>query len=157
MTTDSFVLDEKDRILLRALQRDGRITNSALAERAGLSESACLRRREALEKRGFVIGYRAQLSREALGFALDVFVAITLKDQAQATLTAFEAGVKLAPEVLECFLTTGESDYRLRICARDVADLERIHAQVLTRLPGVARIQSSVVMRTVVERETLPI
>ncbi len=152
-----FDIDAKDRLILRLLQVDGRMTNAALAERAGLSESACLRRREALERQGLIRGFRAELDRAALGYALDVLVAITLENQAQATLAAFEQAVRTAPEILQCFLTTGESDYRLRLCARDVADLERIHAQVLTRLPGVARIQSSVVLRSVVDRTTLPL
>jgi Lrp/AsnC family transcriptional regulator, leucine-responsive regulatory protein len=155
--TDIATIDDKDRALLRALQRDGRATIAALAERISLSESACRRRIEALEKRGIIEGYRADLNAGALGFSLTVFVSISLGTQTDHDLGAFEAAVRAAPEVLECWLMTGEADYLLRVAARDVADLERIHREVLTRLPSVVRVNTALAMRSVSRAQGLPI
>jgi Lrp/AsnC family transcriptional regulator, leucine-responsive regulatory protein len=156
-TTVSVAIDDRDRAILRVLQADGRVTNAELAARVNLSESACLRRLRALEEAGVIAGYTALLDRAAVGLSLDVFVTIALSSQAEAALAAFEAAVRGASEVLECHLTTGDADYLLRVAARDVGDLERIHARVLTRLPHVARINSSIVMRTVRRTTALPV
>jgi DNA-binding Lrp family transcriptional regulator len=150
-------LDAADKALLRRLQREGRATNAELAEAAHLSESACFRRVRALEAEGVITGYAATVDPRAVGLALTVFVSITLSSQAQDVLAAFEAAVAEAPEIMECHLMTGQADYILRVVASDVDDLERLHAQVLTRLPGVARINSSIALRTVVRRTALPV
>jgi Lrp/AsnC family transcriptional regulator, leucine-responsive regulatory protein len=155
--TDSTQVDDKDRALLRALQRDGRATIAALADKIALSESACRRRIEALEKRGIIEGYRADLNADKLGFSLTVFVSISLGTQTDRDLGAFEAAVRAAPEVMECWLMTGDADYLLRVAARDVADLERIHREVLTRLPSVVRVNTALAMRSVSPARGLPI
>lgn len=142
-------MDQKDRAILRILQREGRISVAGLSERVALSESACRRRVEALEKAGVIKGYQAMLDPAALGYALTVFVSITLAAQSDRELSAFEAAARAAPEVLECWLMTGTSDYLLRVAARDVADLERIHREVLTRLPAVTRVTTAIAMREV--------
>lgn len=150
-------LDVPDKVLLRTLQEDGRATNAELAEAAHLSESACFRRVKALEADGVIRGYAATVDPAAVGLGLTVYVSITLASQAQDVLAAFEAAVAEAPEIMECHLMTGQADYIVRLVASDVNDLERLHAQVLTRLPGVARLNSSIALRSVVRRSALPI
>lgn len=150
-------LDNVDKSLLRHLQTHGRATNAELAEAARLSDSACFRRVRALEAEGVITGYAATVDPRAVGLALTVYVSITLDSQAKDVLSAFEAAVAEAPEIMECHLMTGQADYILRVVAADVDDLERLHASVLTRLPGVARINSSIALRTVVRRTALPV
>jgi Lrp/AsnC family transcriptional regulator, leucine-responsive regulatory protein len=157
MLMETATLDDKDRALLRALQRDGRASIASLADKIALSESACRRRIEALETRGIIEGYRADLNPAQLGFNLTVFVSISLNTQTDRDLGAFEAAVRAAPEVLECWLMTGDADYLLRVAARDVADLERIHREVLTRLPSVVRVNTALAMRSVSPARGLPI
>lgn len=150
-------LDRYDRTLLRLLQQDARMTNTALAARVNLSESACLRRVRALEESGLIEGYTALVDQQRAGFAVNVFVNITLDRQSQTGLEAFESAVRRIPEVMECYLMTGEHDYLLRLVVSDLADFERIHNQHLTRLPSVARVHSSFAMRTVTRSRTLPV
>jgi len=156
-TVSAVTLDAIDRKMLRALQLDGRITNADLARTVNLSESACLRRLRALETAGVISHYAAVVNERAVGWPISVFVTVTLSSQAEATLTAFEAAVSTVPEVVECYLMTGGSDYLLRLVVRDVDDLERVHAKALTTIPGVTRVSSSVAMRTVVKRGALPV
>lgn len=157
MAKISVNLDPVDKSLLRRLQERGRATNAELAEAANLSESACFRRVRTLESEGVITGYVATVNPHAVGLALTVFVSITLSSQAQDVLEAFERAVAAAPEIMECHLMTGQADYMIRLVASDVEDLERMHATLLTRLPGVARINSSIALRTVVRRSALPV
>jgi DNA-binding Lrp family transcriptional regulator len=150
-------LDRTDRTLLAELQRDGRVTNRELAERAHLSESACLRRVRALEEAGVIDRYAALVNQVKVGLPGNVFVSITLNRQEQADLRAFEEAVRRVPEVMECYLMTGQQDYLLRVVVSDPADFERLHSQHLTSLPGVARVQSSFALRTVRKSTELPI
>jgi Lrp/AsnC family transcriptional regulator, leucine-responsive regulatory protein len=152
----SMDLDRYDRAILRLLQEDARMTNALLASRVSLSESACLRRVRALEESGLVQGYTALVDQQRAGFPVNVFVSITLDRQSQTGLEAFESAVRRVPEVMECYLMTGEHDYLLRLVVTDLADFERIHNQHLTRLPSVARVHSSFAMRTVTRSRTLP-
>jgi DNA-binding Lrp family transcriptional regulator len=156
-TVSAVELDAIDRKMLRVLQQDGRITNADLARQVALSESACLRRLRALESAGVIGRYAAMINERAVGLPISVFVTVTLASQSEAALTAFEAAVAAVPEVMECYLMTGGSDYLLRLVVRDVDDLERLHAKALTRLPGVNRVSSSVAMRAVVKRGALPV
>jgi DNA-binding Lrp family transcriptional regulator len=150
-------LDRTDRLLLDVLQRDARITNAALAERAHLSESACLRRVRALETSGLISGYGARIDQEKAGLPVNVFVSITLDRQDQTDLQAFESAVRRIPEVMECYLMSGDYDYLVRVVVADTADFERLHSQHLTRLPGVARVHSSFALRAVARLNVLPI
>jgi len=150
-------IDRIDRRILEELQRNGRIPNSDLATRVGLSESACLRRVRTLEAEGYIERYAAILNLAKLGMDMSLLVRITLKSQIDRELRAFEAAVKCVPEVVECYLTTGGSDYVLRVVARSAADIERIHGEVLTKLPGVARVESSFVLREVVRTASVPV
>lgn len=149
-------LDRYDRAILRLLQQDARVTNARLAAEVSLSESACLRRVRALEESGLIEGYTALINQQKAGYPVNVFVSITLDRQSQSGLTAFETAVRKIPEVMECYLMTGEHDYLLRLVVTDLADFERIHNQHLTRLPSVARVQSSFAMRTVTRSRSLP-
>jgi DNA-binding Lrp family transcriptional regulator len=150
-------LDRYDKQILEALQRDGRISNVQLAALVNLSESACLRRVRALEDSGMIDRYAALVSQSKAGLSGNVFVHIGLQREEQSELAAFEEAVRNIPEVMECYLMTGEFDYLLRIVVADMADFERLHKGALTRLPGVARVNSSVAIRTVQKRTELPL
>jgi len=145
-------LDRIDIAILESLQKDGRISNAALAEKVGLSQSACSRRLDSLEKEGVVRGYHARLSNAALGHGMTAIVHISLSGQFGKTLADFEAAVKRCPNVLSCHLMSGEYDYILRIAARDLEDYERIHKEWLTAMPHVIKINSSFALREVVDR-----
>ncbi|WEX07402.1 Lrp/AsnC family transcriptional regulator [Chelativorans sp. AA-79] len=150
-------LDRIDIAILDALQQDGRMPNAALAEKVGLSQSACSRRLDNLEKSGVIKGYHAQISNVALGHRMTVIVHISLSGQFEKTLSEFEAAVKRCPNVLSCHLMSGEYDYILRIAARDLEDYERIHKEWLTGMPHVIKINSSFALREVVDRTAIGI
>lgn len=150
-------LDPKDKAILSALQADGSLANAVLAERVDLSESTCLRRVKLLEQSGVIERYTAVLNPLKVGMSVSFLVRITLKGQTDRDLGAFEQAVCRVPEVAECYLTTGQADYMLRVVARSAADFERLHSKVLTKLPGVARVDSSFVLRTVVKQAGLPL
>jgi Lrp/AsnC family transcriptional regulator, leucine-responsive regulatory protein len=150
-------LDRFDKAILQALQHDGRIANSALALRVNLSESASLRRVRALEHAGLIEGYTALLSQLKAGCPVNVFINITLDRQDETDLRRFEDAVRKIPEVMECYLMTGDYDYLVRVVVADTADFERLHSKHLTRLPGVARVHSSFALRTVQKSRELPI
>lgn len=150
-------LDRLDRKLLIALQEDGRISNVDLAALVHLSESACLRRVRALEEDGLIERYVALLNQKQVGLGGTVFVHIALRREEQSELAAFEAAIQNIPEVMECYLMTGEFDYLLQLVVSDMADFERLHNDALTRLPGVARVNSSVAIRTVQKTTVLPV
>ena len=150
-------LDRYDRAILRALQQDGRISNVHLAARVSLSESACLRRVRNLEHSGLLRGYVGLVDQSMAGYPDNVFVQITLSSQQRDDLAAFEAAVTELPEVMECYLMSGASDYILRVIVEDARDYERIHSNHLTRLPGVDRVHSSFALRTVIRRTEVPI
>lgn len=145
-------LDRIDIAILDVLQNDGRISNAALAEKVGLSQSACSRRLDSLEKTGVIRGYHAQLSNAAMGHQMTVIVHISLSGQFEKSLSEFEAAVKRCPNVLSCYLMSGEYDYILRIAAKDLADYERIHKEWLTAMPHVTKINSSFALREVIDR-----
>ncbi len=150
-------IDKTDRAILHALQLDGRLSNVNLANRINLSESACLRRVKLLEKAGVVERYSMLVNQSAVGLPGNVFVEISLAQQQQDELDTFEERVLQLPEVMECYLMSGDYDYLLRVVVADAADYERIHHQHLTRLPGVAKVRSSFALRTVTKANELPI
>jgi Lrp/AsnC family leucine-responsive transcriptional regulator len=150
-------LDRHDKLILKALQRDGRISNVQLAANVNLSESACLRRVRALEESGMISRYAALVSQNAVGLPGNVFVQIGLHREVESELAAFEDAVREIPEVMECYLMSGEFDYLIRVVVADMADFERIHKTALTRLPGVARVNSSFAIRTVRRKTELPL
>ncbi|AXI43795.1 Lrp/AsnC family transcriptional regulator [Sulfitobacter sp. SK011] len=150
-------LDEIDRRILRAVQRNGRMSNAEVSEIVHLSPSACHRRVQRLEKDGYIIDYVALLDARKVGVPTTVFVEITLQGQADEILDAFEKAVARIPDVLECHLMAGTADYLLKVVAEDTDDFARIHRQYLARLPGVGQMQSSFALRTVCKTTALPI
>ena len=149
-------MDRIDRSILLHLQDNARISNVELATAVGLSPSACLRRVGLLEKSGVIDGYRAELNATKLGHEVLVLMQITLEGQSAEMLAEFEAAAAEIPQVLACFLIAGDSDYILRVAARDVADFGRLHAEYLSALPHVLRMESSFVMRAVFNRSLAP-
>jgi DNA-binding Lrp family transcriptional regulator len=150
-------LDERDRAILRELQRDGRLTNAELSERVNLSPSACLRRVKILEDEGFIAGYAALVDPQRVELPAVAFVMITLDQQGRAALDAFERAVTRHPEIMECHLLAGTADYLVRVAFRDAAHFERIHSETLTQLPGVSRVQSIMTLRAVKRTTSLPV
>ncbi|WP_170589412.1 Lrp/AsnC family transcriptional regulator [Ruegeria arenilitoris] len=150
-------LDATDRRILAALQRKGRMSNAELSEQVNLSPSACHRRVQRLEAEGYIRDYVALLNARKLGVPTTVFVEITLQGQAEEVLEAFERAVRRIPDVLECHLMAGSADYVLKVVAENTEDFARIHRQYLSRLPGVAQMQSSFALRTVFKTTALPV
>lgn len=149
-------LDAIDKRILSALQKDGRLSNVQLAEQVGLSESACLRRVRLLEKSGIIDRYVMLIDQTAIGKPGTVFVRVTLEGQQQDKLQRFENEIGKVPEVMECYLMSGDSDYLLRIIVRDNEDYMRIHNR-LTSLPEVLRVQSSFALKAVLKKTELPL
>lgn len=142
-------LDAIDRNIIRALRRDGRMTNAKLAADVGLSPSACLRRVQILEDAGIIRGYTAIVGPIGAEERLIAIVQITLERQTEDYLNRFEEAVRRHPEIKECYLMTGDADYWLRVEAENAAAYEMTHKEVLSRLPGVTRIHSSFSIRSV--------
>ena len=150
-------LDEIDRKILRLLQEDGRLTLADLAAKVGLSPSPCLRRIRLLEKAGIIARYVAVLSQRKVGLPVSVFASIKLEKQREEELTRFAKAIARWPEVLECYLMTGPRDYLLRIVVEDLAAYEVFLKQKLTRLEGIASIESSFALEQVKYTNVLPI
>ncbi|MBP7336720.1 Lrp/AsnC family transcriptional regulator [Niveispirillum sp.] len=151
------ILDRTDRAILSALQEDGRLSVTDLAERVNLSHTPCLRRVKRLETQGVIRGYAAMVDQQAVGLPVSVFVSVTLERQAEAELDQFEAAIRACPEVMECFLMTGGSDFLLRVVAADLQAYELFLKRALTRIPGIRAIQSSFALKQVVGRAALPL
>jgi Lrp/AsnC family leucine-responsive transcriptional regulator len=151
-------LDRYDRRILEELQQDGRLTNLELAERIGLSPSPCLRRVRALEESGVIAGYRALLDANKLGLSLIALLSISMDRHTPERFAHFDAIVSALPEVLECLLITGrEADYQLKVVVRDMDAYQDLLLNKITRIEGVTGVQSSFVLRRVVERTALPL
>jgi DNA-binding Lrp family transcriptional regulator len=150
-------LDAIDRAILTELQKEGRLSNQDLAQRVHLSPSACLRRVKALEENQVISGYVAVVNPRAVGRHGISYTIINLESMNTPLLEAFEQAVRAQPEVLDCFYVAGSNDYLIRFAYRDAEDLERFHSEVLMRLPGVARSNSMLVLRTVKKTTALPL
>lgn len=142
-------LDETDRRILRSLQASGRLSIQELAEQVGLSASPVARRVRILEESGVLTGYAALIDEAKLGFGVSVFVSVQLDRQVDQALEVFEAAVRGFPEVVDCWLMTGNRDYLMRIATADLAEFEAFLTGRLTRVPGVANIESSIPLRRV--------
>ncbi len=143
-------LDARDHKILRLLRKDGRMSNAKLAAAVGLSPSACLRRLHLLEHSGVIRGYTALVETMDEDRQVTVILQVTLERQTDDYLRRFDAAVRRCPEVRECYLLSGTSDYLLRVVAQDPADYGRLYQDSLSRLPGVVRIQSSFAIRSVI-------
>ena len=145
-------IDSINDSILRELDQDGRIRNAELAERVGLSPSACLRRVREMERTGLIKGYRAVLDRTRLGGAVTVFVTVGLSGHLRKDALAFERAMQAAPEVRECHNITGVVEYLLRVEVADLAAYKRFHADTLGTVPQVASITSHVLLGSAKDR-----
>ena len=150
-------LDLIDRKILTTLQVDSRVTMQDLAERVGLSVSPCHRRVKLLEERGVITGYIATIDQKSLGLHVSVFISIKLERQKEEDLERFARAISGWEEVLECYLMTGNRDYLLRVVAADLASYEAFLKNKLTRLDGIASIESSFALSQVKYSTALPV
>jgi Lrp/AsnC family transcriptional regulator, leucine-responsive regulatory protein len=150
-------LDALDRKILSGLQVNGRMSLAELSDRVGLSPSPCLRRVRNLERSGVITRYVAVIDQRTVGLPVSVFVSIKLEKQKQESLDRFAKAVERWPEVLECYLMTGSRDYWLRVVVPDLEAYERFVKQKLTRLEGIASIESSFALEQVKYTNVLPI
>ena len=140
-----------------ALQEDARISNVDLAERVGLSPSPCLARVRALERSGLIKRYVTLVDPKLVGLDVSVFIQVSLEKQVGASLDAFEAAIQAMPEVMECYLMTGDSDYMLRVLVADVPAVQRFIVERLSKVPGVSSIRSSFALKQVKFNTALPL
>jgi DNA-binding Lrp family transcriptional regulator len=150
-------LDATDWKILALLQEDARISNVDLAKAVGLSPSPCLARVRALEEAGFIRRYVSLLDPQRVGLMVSVFIQVTLEKQVESALEVFERAIRDRPEVMECYLMTGESDYLLRVVVPDLQALERFILNFLSRVPGVGNIRSSFALKQVKYQTALPL
>ncbi|NKE68172.1 Lrp/AsnC family transcriptional regulator [Ramlibacter sp. RBP-2] len=150
-------LDAIDLRILAELQHDGALTNVELARRVHLSPSPCLVRVKALEAAGVIQRYVALADPKAIGLGVNVFISISLKEQAKESLAEFERRIAEHDEVMECYLMTGDSDYLIRVAVRDIAELERFILEQLTPIPGIEKIRSSFALKQVRYKTALPL
>lgn len=146
---DPAQIDEFDVRIIQTLQREGRLSVQDLSQRVGLSPTPVLRRMRRLEKDGVITGYAALVDEVAVGFPVQVFVSVKLDRQVDAALVSFEAAVQEFPEVVDCWLMTGNRDYLLRVVTDSLAGFEAFLTGRLTRLPSVLSIESSIPLRRV--------
>ena len=151
-------IDRYDRQILEHLQKDGRISNQDLADRIGLSPSPCLRRVRALEEAGIVKGYRALLDAKALGYSLMALIYISMDMHTPERFDNFERQIRENPEVLECLMITGQdADYQIKVVVKDMDAFQELLLNRITRIQGVTGVQSSFVLRRVVDTTVLPV
>ena len=150
-------IDAIDRKIVAALQEDGRMTTHDLADRVGLSASPCARRVRLLEEAGIIKGYVAVVDQGKVGLPISVFASVKLERQREEELDRFSQAILRWPEVADCYLMTGQRDYLLRIVAPDLESYERFLKDKLTRLKGVASIESSFALGQVKRSNILPV
>ena len=150
-------LDDVDRQILSDLQGDGRMTNVELAKRAGISAPPCLRRVRALEDAGIVRGYHADIDADALGYSVNVFAFVGLTSQAESDLREFEEMVSALPQVRECHMLMGETDFLLKIVAHDWDDFQRFLTSKLTPAPNVSHVKTALAIRSAKSLPGVPI
>ena len=150
-------LDEVDRRILHDLQNNGRITNVELAKRVGISAPPCLRRVRALEEAGYIRGYYAELDPTSLGYNVTVFAQVGLHSQSEPDLVAFESLVNTWPEVRDCHMLAGETDFILKIVAPDWETYQRLVTEKLTAAPNVANVKSALTIRASKQEPGIPV
>ena len=145
-------IDPIDERILRELTRDGRQSNADLADRVGLSASACLRRVQHLERSGVITGYRAVLNPELTGRGMIAYLAVGLSDHAKASQIAFEQALASAPQVVECHNITGTVEYLLRVEVADLAAYKTLHTEIIGQLPYVNSLTSYIVLGSPIDK-----
>ena len=151
------MIDLTDRKMLEILQRDGRISNAALAEQLHLSPSPCLRRLRALERDGVIAGYRAELDRSKLGLGMTVFVELQVDGHSDRTAAAISKALISTPEVTSAHIVAGAADFRLEVVVEDLAAYERLMFETLLKLPNIGDVRSNFALRTVKTAAPLPL
>jgi Lrp/AsnC family transcriptional regulator, leucine-responsive regulatory protein len=151
------MIDLTDRKMLQILQRDGRISNAALAEQLHLSPSPCLRRLRALESSGLITGYRAELDRERLGLGLTLFVELKVEGHSERNAAAITDALRAVPEVISAHIVSGSADFLLEVVVADLRDYERLLFDTLLNLPNVSDVRSNFALRAVKSRGPLPL
>lgn len=157
MSKNHAALDAIDRKILRALQQDARLSSAELGDKVGISASPCWRRVKALEETGVISRYVTLVDPEALGLGISIFTNVSLDKQIEAALETFQNAVRKRPEVMECYLMTGDFDYLLRVVVGSLGDYERFLLDHLTRIPGVSSIKSSFALKQVKYTTALPV
>jgi Lrp/AsnC family transcriptional regulator, leucine-responsive regulatory protein len=148
---------DTDRRILRILQEDARLSNQALAERVGMSASACWRRVKALEDAGLILRYPALLDPDKAGLAFNAIVHVALTRHDAGHVDTFVQAIAGRPDVVECYATTGEADYHLRVICADKDEYNRFLEQFLFRLPGIAHVRTNLVLRNIKLNGPLPV
>jgi Lrp/AsnC family leucine-responsive transcriptional regulator len=149
-------MDHIDRKIVEALQRDGRMRMSDLAEHVGLSPTPCARRLGRLEAQGVITGYGARVDHAKLGFPVSILVSVELERQDAQAIDAFETAIRRCDEVMECYLMTGSRDILMRVVAADLAAFDAFLERRLMQIPGIRNMRSNFALRTMVERRSLP-
>jgi len=157
MSKDVVELDQIDRKIIKALQDNARLSSQELSDQVGISPSPCWRRVRALEEVGVISKYVTLVDPEALGLSISIFTSVSLDKQVETALDTFQNAVRLRPEVMECYLMTGDFDYLLRVVVGSLHDYERFLLDHLTRIPGVASIKSSFALKQVKYTTALPV
>jgi DNA-binding Lrp family transcriptional regulator len=157
MSDVATLLEEPDRRIIRAMQADGRISNQELAERVGMSASACWRRVRALEEAGIIRGYAALIDAVPAGLGFHAIVHVMLTRHDHRHVDTFIAEVGRRPEVLDCFATTGEADYHLRVLCRDLDAYNQFLEGFLFRLPGIANVRTNLVLKGIKQDSPIPV
>jgi Lrp/AsnC family leucine-responsive transcriptional regulator len=152
-----YELDEFDRRILKVLQEDGRVTIQSIADRVGLSASPCLRRIRRMEQAGVITAYSATVDQNAVGLPVSVFVSIKLERQRAAQLDRFAEAITAWPEIMECYLMTGQFDFLLRVVCADLSAYELFLREKLTQVDGVSSIESSFALGQIKYSKALPV
>jgi len=151
-------LDKYDKSILQALQDNGRLSNQEIADKIGLSPSACLRRFKALEEAGIIMGYRTLLDAKKLGLDLMALLHISMDKHTKERFSEFERAVKLLPNIVECLLLTGQTaDYQLKVIVKDLEAYQDLLLNHITQINGVSGVHTSFVLRKVVDKVAIPL
>ena len=150
-------MDNLDKKIVFELQKNGRLSNFEIAEKVGLSPSPCLRRIKNLEKKKIISGYTAIVDEELFGYPLTAFVSVRLENQTDGTLKKFEEGISTLVEVVDCWLVTGNRDYLLRVVAENLKTYEKFMREDLTKIKGIASIETNFALGSVKTKQPLPI
>jgi Lrp/AsnC family leucine-responsive transcriptional regulator len=150
-------IDETDLRILKALQKDGRLTNVELAETVNLSPSPCLRRTKRMQEEGVIRGYRVEIDRRAVDLGLTVFVGFKVHQHTRENADRLSAALGEIPEVVSCFMVSGEDDFMAEVVVKDLAAYERLLSDRLLTLPMVAGIRSNFALRTIKTAAPLPL
>lgn len=157
MSKEMVELDQIDRKIIKALQDNARLSSQELSDQVGISSSPCWRRVKALEEAGVITKYVTLVDPEALGLSISIFTNVSLDKQVETALETFQKAVRKRPEVMECYLMTGDFDYLLRVVVGSLHDYERFLLDHLTKIPGVASIKSSFALKQVKYTTALPV